>query len=308
MSPAPTQTSGETEPAGDEPRTALLGLLTEYRESIVPMFMGPAERDEPHAPEEILKVPPILRSAAELPAAADTGLSADGPLAGAGWVAAPGCAAGAGWVAAPGGAAGAGWVAALGWVTFPGWAAGAFWTAGAGAVAAGEKPGFDAVGAGDDVWDGLEVDVLEGAGAGAVVGRGVPGSVGTGMLGTGVAEGENEGLVDESVGAGEADESSSSSSSLPRTAPAQASRLRVSEAAVLTCSKDWSASAAGSVAVFASVFDGVTSPASSRNVWAAALDAGTPADKTSTAPSATAAVPRRSPPWLPVSVRKFSDF
>jgi len=40
----------------------------------------------------------------------------------------------------------------------------------------------------------------------------------------------------------------------------------------------------------------------------AALDAGTPADKTSTAPNAAAAVPRRRPPWKPVSERKPSDF
>ena len=39
-----------------------------------------------------------------------------------------------------------------------------------------------------------------------------------------------------------------------------------------------------------------------------ALDAGTPADRTSTAPSAAAAVPRRRPPWKPVSVRVSSDF
>lgn len=39
-----------------------------------------------------------------------------------------------------------------------------------------------------------------------------------------------------------------------------------------------------------------------------ALDAGTPAERTSTAPSAAAAVPRRRPPWKPVSVRVSSDF
>jgi len=40
----------------------------------------------------------------------------------------------------------------------------------------------------------------------------------------------------------------------------------------------------------------------------AACDAGTPAERTSTAPSAAAAVPRRRPPWKPVSVRVSSDF
>ena len=40
----------------------------------------------------------------------------------------------------------------------------------------------------------------------------------------------------------------------------------------------------------------------------AALDAGTPADRTSTAPSAAALVPRRRPPWKPVRVRKDLDF
>jgi len=39
-----------------------------------------------------------------------------------------------------------------------------------------------------------------------------------------------------------------------------------------------------------------------------ALDAGTPAERTSTAPSAAAAVPRRRPPWKPASVRVSSDF
>lgn len=39
----------------------------------------------------------------------------------------------------------------------------------------------------------------------------------------------------------------------------------------------------------------------------AAWDAGTPADRTSTAPTAAAAAPRRSPPWILVRERESSD-
>ncbi|MET3204462.1 hypothetical protein ABIB17_000368 [Arthrobacter sp. UYEF6] len=39
----------------------------------------------------------------------------------------------------------------------------------------------------------------------------------------------------------------------------------------------------------------------------AAWDAGTPADRTSTAPTAATAAPRRSPPWILVWEREKSD-
>lgn len=68
---------------------------------------------------------------------------------------------------------------------------------------------------------------------------------------------------------------------------------------------DATASSKGTPASTEVVASVVVSGAGTRDT---ALDAGTPADRTSTAPSAAAAVPRRRPPWKPVSVRVSSDF
>lgn len=48
-------------------------------------------------------------------------------------------------------------------------------------------------------------------------------------------------------------------------------------------------------------------PGSSEPDPPSAWDAGTPAVRTSTAPIAAAALPRRTPPWIPVRERKISD-
>lgn len=142
-----------------------------------------------------------------------------------------------------------------------------------------------------------------GAGAGAAVPDGEPvgdgaGGVTEGAVGVGVgvavavavavAVGEGDGdRIGDSVGAGVSDGSGSAVS----PAAAQASRSATPETLALS-------------PVVAEVpLSGPTGRSGVR-----ALDAGTPADMTSTAPSATAAVPRRRPPWKPVSVRKLSDF
>ncbi|GAA1278838.1 hypothetical protein GCM10009589_37480 [Arthrobacter pascens] len=95
------------------------------------MFIGRDRRAEPQTPDAMpaapgraaaaSNVPSVLRSTEAPPAAAGTGLSADGTVAGA---AGAGCTAGAGCVA--------------GWVAPPGPAAGVPCPAGTGAVAAGE--------------------------------------------------------------------------------------------------------------------------------------------------------------------------
>lgn len=140
-------------------------------------------------------------------------------------------------------------------------------------------------GAGAAVPDGEPV----GDGAGGVT----EGAVGVGVgvavaVAVAVAVGEGDGdRIGDSVGAGVSDGSGSAVSA----AAAQASRSATPETLALS-------------PVVAEVpLSGTTGRSGVR-----ALDAGTPADMTSTAPSAAAAVPRRRPPWKPVSVRKLSDF
>jgi hypothetical protein len=153
--------------------------------------------------------------------------------------------------------------------------------------AAGEEAEPEGAGAGAAVPDGEPVgDGAGGVTEGAVgVGLGVEVAVAVAVA-VGVGEGDGD-CNGDSVGAGVSDGSGSAVSA----AAAQASRSATPETLALS-------------PVVAEVpLSGPTGRSGVR-----ALDAGTPADMTSTAPSAAAAVPRRRPPWKPVSVRKLSDF
>ncbi|KRE50286.1 hypothetical protein ASG92_08250 [Arthrobacter sp. Soil736] len=149
--------------------------------------------------------------------------------------------------------------------------------------AAGEGAEPEGAGAGAEVPDGETV----GDGAGAVT----EGAVGVGVgvaVAVGVADGDGDDVrKGDSVGAGVSDGSGSAVSA----AVAQAPRSATPETPALS-----------------PVVAEVPLSGSAGRAGVRALDAGTPADMTSTAPSAAAAVPRRRPPWKPVSVRKLSDF
>lgn len=257
------------------------------------MFIGPDNCDEPHTPDAMpgTERPPNPGAADSAERSATEPVPPDGSVAAAGPPVAP--------LTVPAPDAGAGtadWLAPEG----RGWA----WPEPAARAvppcsAAGEVAEPEGAGAGAEVPEGETVGDGEtvGGGAGTVIdgaGSVGAGSEGTGTAGVGVAvavaDGDGDGDGDrngDSVGAGASDGSGAAVSAAaaqdPRSATPEAPAVRPVAAEV-----PLSGSAGRS---------GVR-----------ALDAGTPADMTSTAPSAAAAVPRRRPPWKPVSVRKLSDF
>ncbi|QCO99215.1 hypothetical protein FCN77_17820 [Arthrobacter sp. 24S4-2] len=151
------------------------------------------------------------------------------------------------------------------------------------------------VGSADGAVPPLEGPPLEGDGAGvdggAVPPDGVPPSEGVGdgeaQSGSVVGVGEGDGGVRRPGGVGSP--VSEGSGLGARTTDAQASS---------------NGTPAWTVAVVSPPSDVVSGAGTRDTAW----DAGTPAERTSTAPSAAAAVPRRRPPWKPVSVRVSSDF
>jgi hypothetical protein len=242
------------------------------------MFIGPDNCDEPHMPDAMpgTERPPNPGAADSAERSVTERVPPDGPGPAAGPPVAP-----LATVAPDAGAGTADWLAPEG----RGWA----WpepaaravppcsAAGEGADEEGAGAGAGAeVPEGETVGDGETVGVTEGAGGVGVV------------VAVAVGDGEGDGVRNgDGVGAGASDGSGSAVSA----AAAQSPRSATPETLVLS-----------------RVVAELPLPGSAGRSGVRALDAGTPADMTSTAPSAAAAVPRRRPPWKPVSVRKLSDF
>jgi hypothetical protein len=147
----------------------------------------------------------------------------------------------------------------------------------------------DAVTVGSGV--GLAVSLTEGTGAG------------TSGASDGGSDSDGEGF---SVG-GVSEDPSPPASDVPPVFDAPSPVPRFDRAAAAQALRPAASTVASSPVPVPDFSESPSSPEAGISV-VAALDAGTPADRTSTAPNAAAAVPRRSPPWKPVSERKPSDF